>query len=189
MGVTAHFFAFDPGAYAVPPTIDGLVERGDLDHELSVTRAAAARLKEIDSWLGDNKRWYDNLDGDFAWARARQHVEEAPRAAIDRWLSHLFWHDDDAGCTCGREPAGVAESMVVYDRALLEHVTSLACSLEPVRAALATEFGDPPRTGGLDRPWIYEFDGFCGLVLEWQQVFERALHAGPDRGLLRWVWY
>jgi len=190
MGVTAHFFAYDPRAYGVPPTIDRLLEAGDIDRDLEVAGEAKGRLIEVPTPLGDNKRWYDNLAGDWAWACARKHVADEARAPIDRWLSHLFWDADVDGCPCGREPAVVAESEVVYDRALLEHIASLACSLQPAGPALAVEFdGDPPKTERFDRPWIYDADEFEGLVLEWHRIFERALEAGPGWGLLRWVWY
>lgn len=190
MGVTAHFFAYDPQAYRQPPTVDGLLERGDVDRELTVAAEAGARLCEVPTPLGDNKRWYDNLAGAFAWACARKHVESGARAAIDRWLSHLFWDANGAGCPCGREPLAVAESEVVYDRALLEHIASLACPLEVVGPALSIEFdGDPPKTERLVRPWIYDLDEFEVLALEWHRVFKRALAAGPGWGLLRWVWY
>jgi hypothetical protein len=187
VGVTVHFFAFDPAAYAVPPTIDGLVARGDVDRALCVAPAAAARLTEIDSRLGDNKRWYDNIDGDDAWSSARAHVDERARVALDHWLSHLFWDGGEDGCPCGRAPVGVAGGEVVYDRALVEHIVSLACALAPVEAALALG-GDPSETEAPDRSWIYGFDGFCYMVHEWQRVFEETLRAGPERGLLRWVW-
>ena len=187
MGVTVHFFAFDPAAYAAPPTIDGLVAQGDLDDELSVIPAAASRLTEVDSRIGDNKRWYDNIDGDDAWSRARPHVDAASRIALDRWLSHLFWEPGDAGCPCGLAPVGVGEGEVVYDAALVAHIVSLACALEPVEAALALAFA-PPGSEPPDRSWIYGVDGFCYLVHEWQRVFEETQRAGPDRALLRWVW-
>lgn len=191
MGVTAHFFAFDPRVYATPPTIDRWVERGELDQELEVVDEAKAWLKEIHSPLGDNKRWYDNLAGDFAWTCARKHVAPEGRAELDAWLSHLFWEaGDDDGCPCGRGPIVVAEHEEIYDHALLEHVLSLERSLLPVEAALAVEFdGAPPKTERLHRPWIYDYDGFCELVFEWQRVFERASKAGPGWSLLRWVWF
>ncbi len=190
MGVTAHFFAYDPRAYDGPPTIDRLHARGDLDDELGVTPGAADRLREIATPLGDNKRWYDNLAGDFAWSCARQHVDGEARAAIDRWRSHLFWDTEAEGCRCGREPTVVAEGEVVYERALLEHIVSLACPLGPVGPALSLEFdGEPPKTERLHQHWIYDLDGFEWLAGEWHAAFERALGAGPGWGLLRWVWY
>ena len=190
MGVTAHFFAFDPRRYTTPPSIDRWVEWGELDRELSIVGEASAWLKEIDTPLGNNKRWYDNLAGDFAWARARRHVAPEVRAELDAWLSHLFWDTDEEGCRCGREPVAVADCEVVYDAALLDHVLSLERPLAPVEAALAVELdGDPPKSPRLDRPWIYDFDGFCELASEWQRIFTRARKAGPEWSLLRWVWY
>lgn len=192
MGVTAHFFAFDPRAYPTPPTIETLRERGDLDDELSVLPSAAPRLRELTSILGSNKRWNDNLAGDYAWSCARQHVPAELRTALDHWLSHLFWDAGAAGdaCPCERGPTVVADHEVIYDRALLEHILSLACPLDPLEAALAVEFdGEPPRTERLPQTWIYDFDGFTWLVREWQRPFERALAAGPGWSLLRWVWH
>jgi len=190
MGVTAHFFAFDPRAYTTPPTIERWVEWGDLDRELEVMDEANARLVAIPSLLGDNKRWYDNLAGDFAWTCARKHVAPKARAELDTWLSHLFWDAGDEGCSCGHGPTAVAEHEVVYDHALLEHILSLERSLLPVEAALPLEFdGDPPKTERLHRPWIYDYECFCELVFEWQRGFERAMKAGPGWSLLRWVWY
>lgn len=192
MGVTAYFFAFDPRAYPTPPTIETLRERGDLDDELSVLPNAASRLQELTSILGSNKRWNDNLAGDYAWFCARKHVPADLRTALDHWLSHLFWDAGDVGdaCPCAREPTVVADHEVVYDRALLEHILSLACPLDPLQAALAVEFdGEPPKTERLPQTWIYDFDGFTWLVSEWQRLFERALAAGPGWSLLRWVWH
>ena len=190
MGVTAYFFAFDPRAYTTPPTIERWVEEGELDRELEVVGKAHAWLKPISSPLGDNKRWYDNLAGDFAWTCARKHVAPKARAELDAWLSHLFWDTNDAGCPCGRAPLGVAEHEVVYDSVLLEHILSLERPLEPVEPALAIEFdGAPPKTERLHQPWIYDIEGFCWLVLEHQRIFERAKQADPGWSLLRWVWY
>ena len=98
MGVTAHFFAFDPRVYTTPPTVARLLESGHVDPELRVLGEANAWLREVDSPLGNNKRWYDNLAGDLAWSRARSHVAPDLRAALDRWLSHLFWDADAEGC-------------------------------------------------------------------------------------------
>jgi len=193
MGVTTHFFAFDPSVCTTAPTIERWVEQGALDAELEVADQARSWLKPIRSpQLGDNKRWYDNLAGDFAWTRAREQVPAEARAEIDRWLSHLFWDAGEHGCACARGPIQVGEdpNEVVYDRALLDHIAALECSLLPVEAALAFEFaGEPPRTEGLHGSWIYEFDGFCALVFAWQEVFERARKAGAGWSLLRWVWY
>lgn len=189
MGVTAHFFAFDPRRYSAPPTIDRWVEAGELDRELQVVGEARAWLEEIETPLGNNKRWSDNLAGDFAWTRAREHVAPDERAGLDVWLSHLFWDGGDAGCPCRRAPTVVADDEVIYDHALLEHIVSLARPLLPVEAGLALEFaGDPPKSPRWDRPWIYEFDGFCELVGTWQQLLQQALRAGPGWSLLRWVW-
>jgi hypothetical protein len=189
MGVTAHFFAFDPRVQTTPPTIDRWVESGAIDRELEVTAEARAWLRSIDTPLGDNKRWYDNLAGDFAWTRAREHVEPALRADLDAWLSHLFWEAPEGhACPCGHEPTVVADYEVVFDAALLEHLLSLARPLDPVYEGLSLEFdGDPPKSPRFERPWIYDFDGFCELVLEHQRVFTRARRAGPGWSLLRWV--
>lgn len=190
MGVTAHFFAYDPRAYPEAPSIDALIALGDLDRELLVTADAGARLCEVQTPLGDNKQWNNNLAGDFAWACARKHVDAAARAPIDRWLSHLFWDTEGEGCPCGREPLVVADSEAVYDDALLEHIVSLECPLEAARSALSIEFdGDPPKTARLERPWIYDFDEFQALALAWHRIFVRARTAGPGWCLLRWIWY
>lgn len=189
MGVTAHFFAFDPARYPTLPTIDRLVEAGDLDRELRVVGGASEWLAEVDTPLGDNKRWYDNLAGDFAWDRAREHVEPALRAELDRWFSHLFWDREGEGCPCGRHPVVVGETEVVHDHDLLTHVLSLARPLSSIEPALAIEFaGDPPRSERLDRPWIYDFDGFCELVHERQRVLQQAARR-PGWSLLQWIWY
>ena len=45
MGVTAHFFAFDPRVYTTPPTVARLVESGHVDPELRVLGEANAWLK------------------------------------------------------------------------------------------------------------------------------------------------
>ena len=166
------------------------MELGAIDQELEVKDVAVAALKEVPTWLGDNKRWYDNLAGDFAWARARAHVGDQSRAEIDRWLSHLFWDGEGQGCSCGREPIVVAEHEVIFDRALLDHIVSLECSLLPAAPALSFEFdGDPPKTERFHNAWIYEFDGFEALISEWQRIFKHAIKAGPEWSLLRWVWY
>lgn len=190
MGVTTHFFAFDPRVYTTAPTIDRWVAQGELGDDLEVLDQARASLKPIHSWLGDNKRWYDNLAGDHAWACAREHVAPELRAALDHWFSHLFWDADEQGCACARCPVEVAEHELIFDHALLEHIVSLERSLLPVEAALALEFdGDPPKTARVHEPWVYDFDGFAALVGAWQKVFEEARKAGPGWSLLRWVWY
>ena len=190
VGVTAHFFAYDPRAYPKHPTIDELTALGDLDGELEVAPDAGARLREVPTPLGDNKQWSNSLAGDFAWACARKHVEAAARAPIDRWLSHLFWDTATEGCPCGRLPLTVDDCQVVYEPALLEHILSLECALEAARSALSIEFdGDPPKTPRFERPWIYDFDEFQELALEWHRIFLRARTAGPGWCLLRWIWY
>lgn len=190
MGVTAHFFAFDPGAYAAPPTLDRLVAAGHLDRELEVVGAASRSLRAIATPLGDNKRWADNLAGDFAWDRVRRHIEPGARGELDAWLSHLFWDAEDDGCRCGRGPVSVADDEVIYDADLVDHVLTLERPLDALRSPLAAEFaGDPPPSPRLHRPWIYDFDGFCGLVDAWQRIFERTRRAGPGWCLLRWVWW
>jgi hypothetical protein len=190
MGVTAHFFAFDPCVYTVPPTMDRWLEWGELDREMEIVGKAKAWLRELPSPLGDNKRWYDNLAGEFAWTCARRHVDEPARAALDRWFSHLFWESAEHGCSCARQPETVAEDQVIYDRALIDHILSLAHPLEVLEPALAAEFqGDPPKTEPLHESWIYEMDGFASLVDRWQALFRAAAKAGPGWSLFRWVWY
>lgn len=190
MGVTAHFFAFDPRVYTTPPTMERWLEWGELDREMQVLGKATAWLREIPTPLGDNKRWYDNLAGDFAWTCARKHVAPEIRVDLDAWLSHLFWDADVEGCPCGRHPTEAAEHEVVFDHALVQHILSLERPLDPVEPALALEFdGDPPKTERLHRPWIYDYDGFRELALEHQRIFRRATKAGPGWSLLCWVWY
>lgn len=190
MGVTAHFFAFDPRAAAAPTTIDGWRAAGALDDELDVSVDAHRWLRAIDSRLGDNKRWSDNLAGDFAWSRARQHVAPELRAELDAWFSHLFWDAQGHGCDCGRGPLVVGDAEIVYDAALLRHILGLARPLETIASALAHEFdGNPPRTERLDRPWIYDFDGFCDLVGEWQRLLAAPLAMGDGWSLFGWIWY
>lgn len=192
MGVTAHFFAFDPARTPGVPTMERLLEWGALDQEMVVQEAARPWLEEIGSVLGDNQKWTANLAGEFAWCCARKHVAPAERAAIDRWLSHLFWEAPDGeGCTCGRGPAPVGDAQVVYDAALITHILSLECSLLPLQDALPREFdGDPPPTPRLHErhAWIYDHDGFCTLVWQWQDHLERVHRRRPSWSLLRWVW-
>ncbi len=197
MGVTAHFFAFDPERCPGVPTMDRLLEWGALDEAMEVQGPAKAWLVEVPSPLGDNKKWYANLAGDHAWSVARGHVDADVRGTIDRWLSHLFWcagegeeaSVEDSGCLCGESPVVVAEDELVYDAALIEHILGLECSLAPAEAALACSFGgDQPRNPRFDRPWIYDYDGFCWLVWAWQETLERARQSGAGWSLLRWVW-
>lgn len=191
MGVTVHFFAFDPKVLPEPPTMDRLLAWEALDREMVVADGARGWLREYGTVLGDNKKWYGNLCGDFAWSCARDHVAPDARAEIDRWLSHLFWDADGTGCPCGRAPTPVAPHEVIYDAALMAHILSLECSLLPLEQALPIEFdGDPPASPRLHRDtWIYDFDGFCWLVWQWQELFERVQQQRPGWSLLRWVWY
>lgn len=191
MGVTAQFFAFDPRVQTTPPTIERWIEAGALDGDLEVMSEARAWLKAIDTPFGDNKRWYDNLAGDFAWTRAREHVAPGPRAELDAWFSHFFWDAPEGrACPCGHEPTLAADHQVVFDAALLEHLRALERPLEAMREGLSIEFdGDPPKSPRVDRPWIYDFDGFRELVHEHQRVVTRALEAGRGWSLLRWVWF
>lgn len=191
MGVTAHFFAFDPAAYSAPPTIDALRERGDIDDALVVARAARERLLSLDSALGDNKKWNANLCGDFAWSRGRRHVAADLRAELDAWFSHLFWEAEGAdGCPCGDHPKVVADDEVIFDRRLIEHILGLERSLEPVAPALAREFvGDPPASPRLHRhDWIYDYEGFSWLVDAWMRPLRQAHGRSPGWSVLRWVW-
>ena len=43
------------------------LEGPDSPIEKILATEAAGRLCEVPTPLGDNKRWYDNLAGDFAW--------------------------------------------------------------------------------------------------------------------------
>ncbi|MEZ4453194.1 MAG: hypothetical protein R3B09_27275 [Nannocystaceae bacterium] len=151
---------------------------------------ARSWLRSIATPLGDNQRWYDNLAGDFAWSCARRHVDPALRRPLDAWFGHLFWDAEDEGCNCGREPRSVGDDAHVLDDALLHHLLDLEAPLDPIADALTYEFGgDPPRTERLHRPWIYDPDGFVGLVDEHQRIITQARRAGPGWSLLRWVWY
>ena len=189
MGVTASVFAFDARIWTAAASVDAWSDAGYLDDELCVVSDAETWLCEIDTPLGANKAWNDNLAGDFAWDRAREHVEAAARAQFDVWFSHLFWDAEERGCGCGRAPRVVAEGERVYARALLEHIGELTRPLAPIEAALEFEFGgQSPRSTRFHPHWIYDYDNFCGLVGEWRRIIDRALHAGPSYELLIGVW-
>jgi hypothetical protein len=190
MGVTAHFFAFDPKRYTVVPTMDRWLASGELDRELQIADNARAWIKEIHSPLGDNKRWYDNLDADFAWTCARKHLAESDRRPLDLWFSHLFWDAGDHACPCGFAPLEVAPQELIYDRSLLDHLAALRAPMFAIEPALVFEFdGQPPRTERLQDSWIYDYDGFTWLVDAWHHIVAQARKAGPDWSLMRWVWY
>lgn len=190
MGVTVHFFAYDPNVYTLQPTMNRWLDWGELDEGMEIQGKARAWLKEIPSRLGDNKRWYDNLSADTAWSRSRRHVPEPARARIDHWLSHLMWRPaPGTGCGCEQAPREVAEQQVVFDDPLLRHILSLEHDLQPVEAALLRLRQEEPDLAGLyGRPWPFEYEGFTNLVWEHQSVFERATRAGAGWSLLRWVW-
>lgn len=182
-------FVFDARVWTAAPSVDAWVDAGHLDDELRVDAGAAGWLHELETPLGANKAWNDNLAGDFAWERAREHVEAQSRARLDAWFSHLFWDAQGRGCDCTRAARAVAEGELVYERALLEHIGELAHPLTAVEAALELEFGgDSPRSERFHRPWIYDHDNFCALVGEWRRLVDAALHAGPSYHLLVGIW-
>lgn len=186
MGVTTHWFAFDPAVFA-EPTVDALLAAGHLDDELEVTPHLAG-LVAVPSWLEDNKRWYRNLDADSAWSGARQVMSTEARAPYDRWFAHLFWDPPAAlGGDPVRAPHPVADGQVIYPAGLLRHILDLERPLDPVGAALRRVFADgPPPLAGY--PWMYTADGFAALVGGWQSTFERVARDHPGWSLLRWVW-
>ncbi len=187
MGVTTDWFAFDPAAFAAPPTCERLRAAGHLDDAWQV-RPGTLGLAAVPSWFEGNKRWYRNIDGDDAWRIARAGVTSGERAPYDRWFGHLFWDTPpDAGCACGLAPQPVAEGEVIYTAALLRHIVELARPLDPVADALRAAFADgPPSFAGY--PWIYTPEGFATLVDAWQQTVERVVRERPGWSLLRGVW-
>ncbi len=189
MGVTAHFFAFDPHVYTTPPTVDRLIEWGELDDELVVQSKASGWLRELHSHLGSNKKWYDNLAGDWAWGAVREQVAPKERGAIDRWLSHLFWDPEPGqGCDCGLTPSAVADGESIYDDALLRHVLALETDLAPAMNALQRRWESRAESESFDREHVHEPEGFEFLVRERQAIFERATSAGAGWSLLQWIW-
>ena len=187
MGVTSHWFAFDPAVWSVRPTVDRLRTSGALDEDLSVT-ADARGLAAVPSWLEANKHWYRNIDGDSAWSAARQHLPPEQRATYDRWFGHLFWDPPaDAADTVAEAPLPVAEGELIYPAGLLRHIVALAAPLEPAAEAVRNAFADgAPSWAGY--PWMYTGDGFATLVDGWHATLRRVVERHPGWSLLRWVW-
>lgn len=187
MGVTTHWFAFDPAVFDGPPTVDRLLAAGHVDEALRVEPGVAG-LAAVPSWFEDNKRWYRNIDGESAWSAARRALSPGERAPYDRWFAHLFWDPPpDVDCGVVRTPRAVAADSVVYSAELLRHILDLAAPLDPVRAALQIAFADgPPAYAGY--PWMYAPEGFAALVDGWQSTLGYAARRHPGWSLLRWVW-
>jgi len=193
MGVTVHFFAFDPAAYPELPTIRGLLAAGDLDRELCVQPQARGRLVEVESHLGGNKRWYDNLIGDDAWQHARGWLPEERRAALDAYLSHLFYglrEREGERCGCGLQRLRVAESEHVYPPELLRHLVEgeegfWGCEEELDAAFAPKVIRDHWRKG----EYFFSADGLEHLRSTWAALLSQAHRAGSGWALLQWVWF
>lgn len=188
MGVTVHFFAFDPKAYSALPHLKFLIEMGDLDRELQVQPQAKQRLKEIQSHLGDNKRWYDNLVGDDAYEHARPFLPAENRAALDRWLGHLFYQQPS--CDCGLNPVSVADAEVVYSPELLQHLIDTEADFGACTDELEQAFAPKVIASHWRRKeYIFSADGLEHLRYAWASLIYHAHKAGPQWALLQWVWY
>ncbi len=190
MGVTAHFFAYDPAVYTQQPTMERWLEWGELDREMNVQPRARGWLRPISSYLGDNKRWTDNLSAQLVWSSVHLHMPLVDREPIGRLLSHLMSVPDEGlGCPCGRQPMSVAEGQTIYDHALMEHIVSLRVDLRPVEGAIEQALAQRPGLRDIvDRPHLLEFEFFEGLVAERLAIIRRAMKAGDDWSLLQWIW-
>jgi hypothetical protein len=119
-----------------------------------------------------------------AWEDVREVAGPALRAALDAFLSGLFWHDDPPTPPLegllhpggGREGPGLLVACTPAD------VTRLAArwaTAEPLLEGLRAAYGvHAAKPGG----WIADFDAFAVLLREWAVVVTEAERRG--RGVL-----
>lgn len=191
MGVTVHHFAFDPTEFVQAPCLEGWAKQGHVSDDLSVAPHVAHALREIDSVLGENKKWYRNLDAQWAWSLARNEMSPEHVKHLDHWFSHLFYDEHEPACGHTTQPV-VAPYETLYDATLIAHICDLEVSLDDVSEVLARLNRDDPQfqsaKGIAHYPWMFEPEGFEWLVSLWMRLFNDVRSANPKWSLLQWVW-
>ncbi|MCB9690064.1 MAG: hypothetical protein H6735_33795 [Alphaproteobacteria bacterium] len=187
MSVTVHAFALSLDVWArrspEPPTVDALLAAGVVDEELRVAPAHAGWVTAVATLLGDNRKWYVNLDAEHVYTRARAHLEPDVRERLDDLMGRLFWEPapEDAYRTVGDDHR-------IYSPAQLERVPDLreddASALGEAILAAAAE----PDRFETDHPHLWEPEWFIDWVRVWLRLFARVRASGPSRALLLWIW-
>lgn len=199
MGVEAFFYAYDEdwfsGHHPQAATIDALLQAGIIAQDGSVVPAYAGRIRQVESLIGANKQWNNNLAADFVYSRIRKELTDDVRARADAVFDLLFW---DAGDAIVERPAAIAPP--IYD-----HASS--CRL--YRAATVAWLADPPldpeelRAGfaPVMAGWPAEERAALGLrnlddagtfiwwIECWRDLFTAAAAGDSPRALLIYIWY
>jgi len=193
MGVTVHCFSLDAARWSRhhpgEPTVSRLLDAGIITDTLEVVPTHAGWIAALDTFMGDNKKWYRNLSTDTVYTVARQHITDpAERAALDALMGMLFW-DPPSPAAADTQPLPLdQEGCRLYPPALLERVHRLSQYNQWVLEQAVLSAAAEPDRPEIDHPHLWEPEWFLHWVEVWLTLFERARTAGAGRSLLMWVW-
>ncbi|MCA9492817.1 MAG: hypothetical protein KC621_22945, partial [Myxococcales bacterium] len=137
----------------------------------------------VETLLGDNRKWYVNLDAEHVYTRARAHLEPDVRERLDDLMGRLFWEPapEDAYRTVGDDHR-------IYAPDQLERIPALRGDDEAALCAAIEAAAAEPDRLELAYPYLWEGEGFVDQVRVWLRLFARVRASGPSRALLLWIW-
>ncbi|HYF63645.1 MAG TPA: hypothetical protein VD886_12575 [Herpetosiphonaceae bacterium] len=196
MGVEAFFYAYDEAWFAGrrfgPVTVDTLLAARVIAMDGSVAPAYAERIRALESVIGHNKQWNNNLAADMVYSRVRDGLAGSLRARADAEFALLFW---DPGEEPVERPAGIAppsydhaSSCRLYGAASVAWLAAPRFDPEELRPGFGPALaGWPPADrAALGLRNLDDPDTFIWWTGCWRDVFKAA---ADHWALLIYVWY
>ena len=115
MGIEAIFYGYDEAwfetNYPQIVTINMLLDTLIVSEEFEVMPQFIDRIQEIDSLIGSNKKWYNNLGCEDVYSKVRDYLPADLRRHSDNLFNLLFWERERV---CSDRPQQIG--CPIYDR-------------------------------------------------------------------------
>jgi hypothetical protein len=190
MGVEAFFYGYDEDWFAVhqPVSVDleRLLNAGILERDGAVAPGYSAVIRSIDSVMGGNKQWHNNLAAAMVYHRIRPYLPTALRAQADDILQLLFWDVDDDLCarTADIPPPRYdpATTCWLYAAATVSYIAGSPIDLEALRPGFAPALAGWPaeERAALGLRNLDDADTFIWWAGEWLALFGAVAALGGD---------
>jgi hypothetical protein len=181
MGVEAVFYGYDEAwfetNYPQVITINMLLNTLIVSEEFEIMPQFVDRIQEIDTLIGSNKQWYNNLCCEDVYSKVREYLPADLRRHSDNLFNLLFWERDRL---CSDRPQPIEQPIYdresycwLYSAATVSAIAAIAFNEERLRLFAPGYIANWPITGRSE-PALPDFQ-----LEDLRPFFDRAITDWP----------